>query len=154
MARLISPFSVSAWVQITAQPTSTNAFSIITKGQGGGGGAGWAFIYFNDNLSGFIGLDLSKQGVVDQTVAYTLQLNRWYHVAAVQSTGQVEYFVDGASIGTKSNASAYGSSAAKPANIGANNSSVAFMKGSIDEVRVYNRALSAAEILQLYNLGK
>jgi hypothetical protein len=83
----------------------------------------------------------------------TLQLNRWYHVAAVQSTGQVEYFVDGASIGTKSNASAYGSSAAKPANIGANNSSVAFMKGSIDEVRVYNRALSAQEVTTLYANG-
>jgi hypothetical protein len=149
-----SPFSVSAWVLITAQPTSTNAFSIITKGQGGGGGGGWAFIYYSDNLAGFTGLDLSKQGVTDQTVAYTLQLNRWYHVAAVQTASQVEYFVNGVSIGTKTNASAYGSSATKPANIGANNSSVAFMKGSIDDVRVYNRALSATEISTLYSAGE
>ena len=26
--------------------------------------------------------------------------------------------------------------------------------GSLDDVRVYNRALSAAEVLQLYNLGR
>ncbi|HEY4714989.1 MAG TPA: LamG-like jellyroll fold domain-containing protein, partial [Candidatus Paceibacterota bacterium] len=30
----------------------------------------------------------------------------------------------------------------------------AFFNGTIDDVRIYNRALSATEIKQLYNLGR
>jgi len=32
--------------------------------------------------------------------------------------------------------------------------SAAYLGGSLDDVRVYSRALSAAEVLQLYNLGR
>ena len=38
-------------------------------------------------------------------------------------------------------------------NIGAENTARQFL-GKIDEVRVYNRALTADEIKQLYNMGK
>ena len=37
--------------------------------------------------------------------------------------------------------------------IGSGGSSARFFKGAVDEVRVYNRALSSAEVQQLYNFG-
>ena len=38
----------------------------------------------------------------------------------------------------------------QPVRIGSRNDGVTMMNGSIDDVRIYNRALSAAEVLQLY----
>jgi hypothetical protein len=40
-----------------------------------------------------------------------------------------------------------------PGAIGNNNTSAAF-NGDIDEVRLYNRALSADEVAALYNMGR
>jgi len=67
---------------------------------------------------------------VDGTAASTINDTNWHHVAITTGTGI--------------NASAM--------NIG--RISAAYLGGSLDDVRIYSRALSAAEVLQLYNLGR
>ncbi|MFA6006767.1 MAG: LamG domain-containing protein [Candidatus Paceibacterota bacterium] len=87
-------------------------------------------------------------------------LNKWSHVVGVYDGSNIYIYIDGIAIGspvavtgtvdtgTAKNLAIGGNSAvaACPASSSAN--------GIIDDVRIYNRALSANEIYQLYRLGK
>jgi hypothetical protein len=75
-----------------------------------------------------------------------LPLNTWTHIASTYDGANFRFYVNGVLVGTTA-----GSGSINVANgalrIGGNNSSLnEFFRGLIDEVRVYNRALSAAEI--------
>ena len=85
-----------------------------------------------------------------------LTTNAWHHVVTVysSSTNKVAFYLDGIANGTSA---ALGSWAVSAAPVvlgrwGANDSF--YFNGKIDDVRIYNRALSQAEITELYKLGK
>ncbi len=74
-----------------------------------------------------------------------LPLNAWSHLAATYDGANIRLFVNGAQVG------AVGQTGAMPAStgalrIGGNNIWGEWFQGRIDEVRVYNRALTATEI--------
>lgn len=77
----------------------------------------------------------------------TLTENAWNHVAVVTSAGSATFYINGAAAGTAAGVPAY-----TALTMGGDSCSEAF-KGSIDETRVYNRALGATEITALYDLG-
>jgi hypothetical protein len=86
--------------------------------------------------------------------ATTYSLNTWHHVAGVVSktAGTVTLYVNGAVAGTTtfpadSAAREYGTTRFR---IGKGSSNWA-ADGKVDQVRIYNRALSGAEISDLYN---
>jgi hypothetical protein len=86
--------------------------------------------------------------------ATTYALNTWHHVAGVVSkaTGTVTLYVNGAQAGSATFAAGtaareYGTTRFR---IGKGSSNWA-ADGKVDQVRIYNRALSAAEISDLYN---
>jgi hypothetical protein len=83
--------------------------------------------------------------IVSTTV---LQANQWYHVAGtLDARGESKIYINGVL-----DNSATGSSKEYfigPANIGAYQNSSRFFDGMIDDVRIYNRILSEAEILEL-----
>lgn len=103
-------------------------------------------------------IDLQKAKVIDQTKAYTFSTATWYQVWAVQNYAEgapsnVEYFVNGLSIGTVANTSAYNAvQAGQTLNIGR------WVGVTIDaivgEALLYDRALSAAEIAIEYDATK
>ena len=97
---------------------------------------------------------------VDGTGASTLATGRWYFVAlSYSATAGLTGYVDGVIDGT---AAANGSptTGSTFANIGSHSQALAggssgrFFNGLIDDVKVYNRVLSANEIRQLYQLGR
>jgi len=76
----------------------------------------------------------------------------WHHVAATRSGETVTFYVDGAPAGT---ADISGESADNPVPVrigtdGPGYGAASMFKGLIDDVRIYNRALSQAEIRALY----
>jgi hypothetical protein len=77
-----------------------------------------------------------------------LQPDRWYHVAGtLDAAGESKIYIDGVLDNT-----VVGSSKEYfigPANIGAYQESSRFFDGMIDDVRIYNRILSEADILEL-----
>jgi Concanavalin A-like lectin/glucanases superfamily len=93
-----------------------------------------------------VGLDGVLQGVI-------IPNTNWHHVAVTKSQGAVVFYLDG--VGTKV-ATSYdpGFSFATSLSIGirADILEDAF-PGLIDEVEIYNRALSASEILMIFNAG-
>jgi len=79
--------------------------------------------------------------------------NRWYHVAVTRSfsgtAGTCAIYVNGAQNVTGSLAG-YADSPAEEIVVGSTGGSSEFFSGSMDEVRVYNRSLTAAEVAQQY----
>ncbi|MBI2050649.1 MAG: LamG domain-containing protein [Parcubacteria group bacterium] len=84
--------------------------------------------------------------------------NGWHHVVGTYDkdlggTEEVKLYVDGAVKATGDYSSAMGQS---PTNLflGSSDGTQEFYNGSIADVRIYNRALSAAEVLELYGASK
>ncbi|HEX5176793.1 MAG TPA: LamG-like jellyroll fold domain-containing protein, partial [Chthoniobacteraceae bacterium] len=144
-------FSVEAWVKGPA--AQEDGAAIICKGTGGGGEQ-----FCLDIVSGrfrfFVRNESGAAVVAHSTVAPS---NTWQHVALAfdQAGGVMRLYVNGS----------LAISAAPPATLLNTNHEISLgarkgtsgpaynlnFNGSIDEVAVYNRALSAAEILAHYN---
>src|SRR3989344_736955 len=110
-------------------------------------------------------LQFRKDGATDLVVRSstgTITLNKWQHAAVTWdgsiTATNVHMYVDGVetTYATQTNGDSFVSDASNSLRIGADgnvNANYAF-NGLIDEVRVYNRVLSAAEIKRLYNMGR
>ncbi len=77
--------------------------------------------------------------------ASALPLNTWTHLAATYASGALRIYVNGTLVSTQSVTGSI-ASATRPLRIGGNTVWGEYFAGRIDEVKVYNRALSAAEI--------
>lgn len=80
----------------------------------------------------------------------TWSANTWYHVAAVCENGNTwKIYLDG-SLDSSGSTSCSTANWANPLGIGYYTGSFAYFGGLIDEVKLYNRALTSAEILAEY----
>lgn len=81
----------------------------------------------------------------------------WHHIVAVANSGAntVELYIDGvAAAGTQTTGGSWPTiNNTDPLKIGSSNGS-GYFDGKIDEVRVYNRVLTAAEVAALYNSSR
>ncbi|MBI2610307.1 hypothetical protein HYW53_04050 [Candidatus Giovannonibacteria bacterium] len=158
----LQTYTMSAWVKLNV----TNAYQMVVGLQTEGGTADIAGAYLRfDNtghLTHFVARDpnLWAGGEVDTTTTYSA--DTWYHVAATKIGATLKIFVNGteAASGTITTETIDYSSASTPkTTIGAfwdgqSSSFGSIMNGSIDDVRIYNRALLADEIKRLYQMGK
>ncbi|HXH12479.1 MAG TPA: LamG-like jellyroll fold domain-containing protein [Alphaproteobacteria bacterium] len=75
----------------------------------------------------------------------TLPTNTWTHLAATYNGSVLQLYVNGAQLASRSVAGTVVTSS-NPLRIGGNSVWGEYFQGRIDEVRIYNRALSASEI--------
>ena len=125
--------------------TGGNGYSLMGVQEGGASGR-YLYSGIQSNGSGY-----SYAGDTGGAYSYTFSASRWYHIACVMDSGTARHYVDGAQEATRT----YSSS---------NASTVEVMIGAINQqheidglvplTRVYNKALSAAEVLQNYNAQK
>ena len=134
--------TIEAWIKrasATVSSLTNNEAAFVSYGNGG-----YGFTLFdNGNLS------LTRVGVSSVIVAAGLTDTLWHHVAVTRSNSVVVFYVDG----TAYPAAAYNPTFTFTSTIGigvANNLAYNFY-GSMDEVAVYNRALTATEIQTIYN---
>lgn len=89
-----------------------------------------------------------------QEVYFTLSnANTWYHVVVTRNNSGSTVYVNGSSVATDSNSmGTYGSSSYQKASIGSNPLYPAeYFDGTLDQIRVYNVALTATDVANLYN---
>ncbi len=77
----------------------------------------------------------------------------WYHVVGVQSSGVLSIYVNGVSESGSDLGATPTINTATGLQIGQRGDNLRWFNGLIDEVRIYNRALGAGEISNLYNSG-
>ena len=88
----------------------------------------------------------------------TLNASQWYYFTAVydDSTGNMSVYIDGQfdSSYTKQSSTYYNSASDERLTIGTRNDTAAeFFDGKIDDVRIFNLALTDKQILSIYNRG-
>jgi hypothetical protein len=80
--------------------------------------------------------------------------NVWYHAAIVwDGTNTASLYLDGVNVSSRFSGPPTPDSKGRPLAIGVHSTMAAYFGGIIDDVRVYNRALSAEEIRKLYENG-
>jgi hypothetical protein len=82
-----------------------------------------------------------------------MDTNQWHHLAVTIDNSSVKFYVD-SKVDSESSSNGQFEASSHPLFIGLAADSKKAMKGKIDDVRMYDRALSAAEIQALYNLGQ
>src|SRR3989344_3299485 len=135
------PCTMSAWVKLSARNGNTSPIFGTT------GGSSYSGFQAEQYLSNAVGITVT--GVQDYAFAspgYTVPLNTWTHlVAVVNSSASATLYVNGLTSGTISGASGL---VCNRGRIGATAANFGYFPGIMDDVRIYNRALSAAEVLQ------
>lgn len=147
----LGPLSVSAWVLTT---DLTNEQAIVEK-LASDATAGWGFVIAAGGAIEFF--NLNNGGGASYVSTPTLSTGRWYHVACTltaQTAGTGLLYVNGSNAALTTNSAggpASNSDAAANLSIAGRTFDTAGLIGIIDDVRLYNRVLSAAEIAILAN---
>lgn len=147
--------SISAWVKITTAPTSTNIACIAAQSDTGTN-TEYYIRYYNN--SGTLQLEFfrGKRGVGDNrvTVNHTLSTTAFTHVVLTYDATNIVGYINGVNVGTTA-ASGNGSSGSSDCFsigeiLGFN---TWYLSGLVDDVAVFNRALTSDEITSLYKTG-
>lgn len=149
-------FSLCSWVYL--RDTSTVA-SIITKQYNGAGGTvlNYALGFgLNTGVANQLQFGFFNGGVWHLvTESGTFPTKQWKHVCGTWDGTTASLYINGA----LDNSATPGGTAANDANltwIGRRHDSfygTPYLSGSLDDPRIYNRALSASEVKQLYSYG-
>ena len=143
--------TVEAWVKRTGSMPSGGG--MIFDHLSGTPYYGYDFYVDSNNK---VESDLKANTLIGNNPGSTaLQLSTWYHVAMTYDGANVKLYVNGSQESSTTDTGVIDYTASTSPTIGkragyAQN----YFPGYIDEVRVYNRALSAAQIAQDYNNGK
>ena len=139
-------FSLEAWVNFNDLTGVQRVFSY--------GGPGFHGIAFGINTAS--GLRFTTYGVQDYNLSLAIPLvpNTWYHFAGVANGGTFYFYVNGLPVGSVASTGAGISSPGAPFDLGRNPLGVfEAVNGTIDEAAVYNRSLTADEVLTHYSVG-
>lgn len=147
------PFSYGAWVRTAGN----NAFAgIIAKMDEGNGYRGWDLWQSGAAFSAHIIHRWSDDAIKVTTKENVVRLGEWQHVFVTydgsSKAGGVRIFVDGRQIPVRVEADALRSSILTPVSLrlGQRSRGQVFEGGSVQDVRVYSRRLSAEEVRRLY----
>ncbi len=150
----LGSITLSAWIKTS---NASRLESIISKYDAVGGG--WGYIFRTD-ANGFLEMFFGSNDAQSATLTAidTTKVNdgQWHHATAVVTIGQdVKFYVDGrfssaTTIKTIPNGDNFSN-----LNVGLNSWAPfgSYFTGSIDEVRVYNLALTASQVNTLYLLS-
>jgi len=133
--------SVTAWVMFT----SLSGSPVIL----GDNGSDWYHFGYYTSLDVLSFYDGNATYIGSNA---SLSVGTWYFLSWVINSGTTYFYKDGSSLGSDgpvANVSRDPSGLA----IGSTNGG-SFFSGQVDDVRIYNRALSATEIASMYMLGK
>ena len=136
---LTNRLTVEAWVF----PTALNSWETVVLKEASG-----ELVYglYGDNGARRPGGWVRVAGASTSAVGPTaLPVNAWTHLAMTYDGAQVSLFVNGTIVRTVARTGSM-SNSANPLRIGGNAVWTEFFNGRIDEVRIYNRALTAGEI--------
>jgi len=141
---ITTPFSVSVWTKYQGNGTRGTIFDYEPSGL-----KAWSLGIKNNTEAIF-----TKRNIADLSLNIGSWPTGWFQtVWVVGSDNDIELFINGVSKGKFGNTTAFATNGDNIVKIGIGNSSTNPFNGSIDDVRIYSRALTASEIKQLYNLG-
>ena len=153
------PFSLSAWIKV-GNIVTDGYYTIISRGGVFDNNTNFDFVVRpstpNDFRLALYWRNGSTLGGMEM-VSAILDNNSWVFVTGVvNASNDLELFVNGSSIGTDTGnvVPTDGSQALRIGKWSGTQSNSRHFNGSISDVRIYNRALNANEVKQLYMRGR
>ncbi len=143
--------SVSMWVKLNNLLVGSGAFSQTFLNLYTNASNQLRIGHAEDIAAGCIFVSYSSGGSLygRQTNGGKVTANTWYHIVYTVGPAGLNIYVNGVDSDTGANTNSNGAVNV----IGARSNVSGTTNGLIDEVRIYNRALSTDEILELYRLG-
>lgn len=148
-----SAFTISAWINPSTLATRQGIFSMRTTNA-----TGSIMLDVGPGNGGTGRASVSGQAVwIFDSVNNVISTGTWQHIAYTMpsigsSAGTI--YVNGVAVGATSTVTNFAiQNNTDPRRIGQGTSGTQHFTGSMDDVRLYSRALSGSEILQLYNRG-
>jgi hypothetical protein len=142
----LTNFTISSWVKVNALSDWTRIFDFGTGTN--------AYMFLTNNVPGAglrFAITASGNGSEQRINAAALPTGVWKHVAVTWSGNTAILYVDGAEVARNSamtlNPSSLGTTTLNY--IGKSQWSDPYLNGTIDDFRIYNRALSATEVASL-----
>jgi len=150
-------FTIAAWVNVTA-PSTYNTNVIFSNARDCSCSNTYNGITMEIGIPGRVYIAIANSSVaLLSSNSSLIATSTWTYVAATYDGSNVRFYVNGALDRTVANTTDPGTPATFDSYVGSlgylNGTNYTF-GGSLDDVRVYNRPLSAAEIKQLYLLGR
>jgi glucose/arabinose dehydrogenase len=136
---LSTGMTLEAWVR----PVALSGWTTVVMKERTGGLA--YTLYASDNTGRPPAGYIRRSSDVRAVGTSAIPLNAWTHLASTYDGANLRVYVNGALAGTTAVTGAVGATTS-PLRIGGNAVWGEYFNGLIDEVRVYNRALSAAEV--------
>lgn len=146
--------TLEAWIKVSGKSTNLDKMQAIVSATNAG-----MFLHFQmlDTANKFNVAVYANTGIKVvgfDTSAPVLTIDSWHHVAVTVKTNEIILYADGQKVGGAADF-AFASISPIGGNdqlrIGAGYGNARFFKGVMDEVAIYNRALSAAEIKAHYD---
>ncbi|MEO6036756.1 MAG: LamG domain-containing protein, partial [Verrucomicrobiota bacterium] len=143
------PLTVSAWFRTT---NSAAVVQGIASKYADGSGNGWTMVVQSGKLRAFYFRSFVNSAM-DVTSSASITDGVWHHAAMVVDASGGKLFLDGALIGSSAWSGTPGSpTSTEPLQIGRYSNYPNRIIGAIDEVAIWNRALTSTEIGSLRNL--
>jgi hypothetical protein len=144
-------FTVAAWIKLTGN--QSNYAGIVVKCTPTAPEHGYQMVMQSDTkFAGQYGTDMPTGQVYFDVVGSAISTDEWHYVAMVlnRSEKSVKLYVDGVlQKETIDSHLSYSMENNSPLHIGVERQEKVFFKGAIDEVRIYNQALSRNQIQAL-----
>ena len=141
---LSNNFTLSAWIKPNSV-VSSNLQTIMAHG------ANWNFRIESNAGANPNEIMFTTDGVKDYDSDYIPRNGSWYHVAVVlNSSNDAVFYVNGTAVKTSPGAGVAGATVAAGQFCIGSRCTQRFFNGTIDEVVVFNRSLSAEQIFALY----
>lgn len=150
----MSALTVSAWVKLDQLPSSGKYFTVAGKDQSGSE-ASYRIAIGSNGTGHFVVSTTGNYWYTAGTQAnFTTALSpgTWYYITGTYDGTTVKVYVNGSLQGSGSQAiSGMIVNGTSPLRIGyPTSSNVGYFKGAVDDVRIYDRALTGAELTALY----
>lgn len=146
--------TINCWVRLTSLPTSSNQGRVIIRGDD----SYRLYWYFDSSVGNklyFYSVDIGES-TLSTSVSYptsNFSTNTWYNINATYDGSSTNLFVNGVLVANSTGKSGT-ITGTNDMNLGRSNGNEYFLQGNMSLMQLYNRALSASEILQNYNATK
>jgi hypothetical protein len=143
-------FTIACWVYVPTGATWANGFYSTVVGRGSYGGSYGLIKNTTDNSIGI----LCRGDAALRTAFGTITRDTWHHIAGVWNGDRAALYIDGSVVSSSATGGNTGVPDGGSWRVGGalaySGNTGAWFEGTIDDVRIYDRELSAAEVSALY----
>ncbi|VAW16659.1 hypothetical protein MNBD_BACTEROID01-256, partial [hydrothermal vent metagenome] len=146
--------SISAWVNVGSFNSDWGSIVVSTRSDSWAGQAFCMYAHDNGGYSNGFAFYIRRTSgdpIYLSASTYNCTINTWYHLTGTFDGSYIRLYVDGVLVDEEAFSGAPDYQWSAYVAMGFLNDSGGYFDGTIDNVRIYNRALSESEVQALYN---